>query len=92
MLAPPGFGKSLIYQLLPFCAESLLQLTSAPPVVPVVVNVSPLLLLMSDQVTILADKHIKAVCISVAVSKSKDLVSIIVGGGVTHILEVKRQL
>ena len=89
---PTGFGKSHIYQLLPFCAESLLQSTSAPPVVPVVVVVSPLLSLMYDQVTKLSSKHIKAVCISAAASKSDDMistidmVSIIVGQLLCHSL------
>lgn len=82
---PTGFGKSLTYRLLPFCAESLLQSTSAPHVVPIVVVVSSLLSLMYNQMTKLSSKHIKAVCISAAASKSDDLISTIVGSGVTHI-------
>lgn len=40
---------------------------------------------MYNQMTKLSSKHIKAVCISAAASKSDDLISTIVGSGVTHI-------
>ena len=50
---PTGFGKSLVYQVLPFCADWLTGRvtgisTSSKPVVMVMV-VSPLLLLMHDR-------------------------------------------
>ncbi len=62
---PTGFGKSLVYQLLPFCAESLLRSSGcAEPVTPIVVVVSPLLSLMHDQVSKLAGRGVKAMCIS----------------------------
>ena len=52
---PTGFGKSLVYQVLPFCADWLTGRvtgisTSSKPVVMVV---SPLLSLMHDQVVTL---------------------------------------
>ena len=59
---PTGFGKSLVYQVLPFCADWLTGRvtgisTSSKPVVMVV---SPLLSLMHDQVAKLASKNIRA--------------------------------
>lgn len=44
---PTGYGKSLIYQLLPFCAASLIPKTSQA--VPCVLVLSPLTALMYDQ-------------------------------------------
>ena len=60
---PTGFGKSLVYQVLPFCAERLLrgQFTQKTPVV---VIVSPLVSLMYDQVAQLSSKNVRALCIS----------------------------
>ena len=57
---PTGFGKSLVYQVLPFCAERLLkgQITQKTPVV---VIISPL---MYDQVAQLSSKNVRALCIS----------------------------
>ena len=54
---PTGFGKSLVYQVLPFCADWLTGRvtgisTSSKPVVMVV---SPLLSLMHDQVCLRLD-------------------------------------
>lgn len=47
---PTGYGKSLIYQILPFCASFLLkELGVSPTVTPRVLVVSPLLALMQDQ-------------------------------------------
>ena len=59
---PTGFGKSLVYQVLPFCTERLLkgQFTQKTPVV---VIVSPLVSLMYDQVAQLS-KNVRALCIS----------------------------
>ena len=58
-----GFGKSLVYQVLPFCAERLLkgQFTQKTPVV---VIISPLVSLMYDQVAQLSSKNVRALCIS----------------------------
>ena len=55
---PTGFGKSLVYQVLPFCADWLTGRvtrisTSSKPVVMVV---SPLLSLMHDQVVTLGGR------------------------------------
>ena len=60
---PTGFGKSLVYQVLPFCAERLLkgQFTQKTPVV---VIISPLVSLMYDQVGQLSSKNVRALCIS----------------------------
>ncbi len=47
---PTGYGKSLIYQILPFCAINILDCLGKPPVsVPRVLIVSPLVALMRDQ-------------------------------------------
>lgn len=63
---PTGFGKSLIYQLLPVCAEELAILNPVgPDFKPFVVIVSPLVSLMQDQVAALRDKGFKAsLCVS----------------------------
>ena len=59
---PTGFGKSLVYQLLSFCAERLLK-TQPLQGMPVVV-ISPLVSLMYDQVSKLLRKNVRALCIS----------------------------
>ena len=47
---PTGYGKSLIFQMLPFCASFILErLGKAAAGVPSVLVVSPLLALMQDQ-------------------------------------------
>ena len=47
---PTGYGKSLVYQILPFCASFLLErVNKAHGAVPVVLVVSPLVALMQDQ-------------------------------------------
>ncbi len=47
---PTGYGKSLVYQILPFCANFLLEdLGIVPASTPLVLVVSPLLALMRDQ-------------------------------------------
>jgi len=47
---PTGYGKSLVYQILPFCASFILESTGkVTAAVPVVLIVSPLIALMQDQ-------------------------------------------
>ena len=51
---PTGFGKSLMYQILPICTRKLLRScgsTLPADLIPVVVVVSPLIALMQDQVS-----------------------------------------
>ena len=55
---PTGFGKSVIFNILSFCAESLL--TTERSFRPVVLVVSPLVSLMRDQVTKLKQQSITA--------------------------------
>ena len=43
---PTGFGKSLVYHLLPFCAKSLLRNRASPRHSPLVVVISAVLSLM----------------------------------------------
>ena len=60
---PTGFGKSLIlYQVLPFCADWLIGMSTSSK--PVVIVVSPLPSLMHDELAKLASKSIRAICIS----------------------------
>ena len=82
---PTGFGKSLVYQLLPFCSESLLRSCKPSQTFksPVVVVVSPLISLMHDQVSKLVAKGVKAICISG--EKSDDTFADVVEGRVTHV-------
>lgn len=61
MSGPIGFGKSLIYQLLLFCAESLLRTRASTQKSLLVVVIAPLLSLMYDQVSKLVAKGVKAV-------------------------------
>ena len=63
---PTGFVKSLVYQLLPFCSESLLRSCKPSQTFksPVVVVVSPLISLMHNQVSKLVTKGVKAMFIS----------------------------
>ena len=83
---PTGFGKSLVYQILPFCAEYILCHSSSDlNVVPVVVVIWPLLSLMDDQVSKLASKDVKAGCISGTGDSSASVLSDMVEGKVTHI-------
>ena len=65
--APTGFGKSLVYQILPLCARNLLRLcgSSLTDMVPLVVVVSPLIALMQDQASKLQRiRNVNAVCLS----------------------------
>ncbi len=66
MSVPTGYGMSLVYQMLPFRAERLLQSCSAESntPVPVVIVISPLVSLMYDQVSKLAANGVNAVCVS----------------------------
>ena len=58
---PIGFGKSLIYQLLPVCAKELAMLNPVgPDFKPFVLIVSPLVSLMQDQVATLRDNRLRA--------------------------------
>ena len=82
MSVPTGFGKSLVFQVLPFCAERLLRSGRSEPMMPVVVVISPLLSLMHDQVTKLVSKGVKAVCVS---GDAVDFQADILDGRVTHV-------
>ncbi len=84
MSVPTGFGKSLVYQLLPFCAERLLHSSSWEFKTPVVVIVSPLVSLMHDQVSKLAAKGVNAVCISGDVDLD-DAYALVTEGRFTHV-------
>ena len=58
---PTGFGKLLIYQLLPVCADELALLSPVGPgFKPFVLIVSPLISLMQDQVASLRCKGFRA--------------------------------
>ena len=67
---PTGFGKSLMYQILPICARKLLRScgsTLPADLIPLVVVVSPLIALMQDQVSKLnsgCSGDINAICVS----------------------------
>ena len=62
---PTGFGKSLIYQILPVCAEELAVLKPiGSEFKPFVLIVSPLISLMQDQVASLRGKGFKALCVN----------------------------
>ena len=80
---PTGFGKSLVYQILPFCAERLLQPQSSH-IRPVVVVISPLLSLMHNQVSVLSSKKVRAMCIS-GNQNTNDAYLDVVEGRVTHL-------
>ena len=81
---PTRFGKSLVYQPLPFCTESLLRNRASPLHSPSVVVMSPLLSLMYDQVAKLIAKGVKAVCISG--EKPSDAFADTVEGRVNHVI------
>ena len=64
---PTGFGKSLIYQILPLCARHLLRScgSALTEVVPLVLVVSPLVALMQNQVLKLRSvRDVNAICLS----------------------------
>ena len=79
-----GFGKSLMYQLLPFCAERLLKAQPSQKM-PVVVVISPLVSLMYDQVSKLLCKNVRALCISGDQDAANDTYIEVVEGRVTHL-------
>ncbi len=82
---PTGYGKSLVYQVLPFCASFILErLGKAAEVVPVVLVVSPLLALMHDQVRKL--RQIPGAKPLLLSEESAPDVDDMVSGGWTHIL------
>ena len=83
--APTGFGKSLVYQLLPFCSASLLRSCLCTNKSPVVVVVSPLVSLMYDQVTKLVKKGVKAACVSGDSASVKAVFADVIGGQITHL-------
>ena len=87
MSVPTGFGKSLVYQILPYYSDILLRscgpTVSGVPAASAVVIVSPLISLMQDQVSKLTSRGIKAVCI--AGEHRHDVYSDIMEGRVTHV-------
>ena len=80
---PTGFGKSLVFQMLPFCADSLLRSCTSRYKSPVVVVIAPLLSLMHDQVSKLVSKGVKAVCDSG--ENPSVIFTAAVEGGFTHL-------
>ena len=88
---PTGFGKFLVYQLLPFCLKSLLRSCKPSQTFksPMVVVVSPLISLMHDQVSKLVAKRVKAICISG--EKMDDAFTDVVDGQVTHVFGLCRK-
>lgn len=82
---PTGFGKSLVYQLLPFCSDSLLRSCTSSQMFDsaVVVVVAPLISLMHDQVSKLVAKGVKAVCASG--ENSSDALADVAEGRATHV-------
>ena len=80
---PTRFGKSLVYQLLPFCAESLLRNRTSTCHSPLVVVIAPLLSLIYYQMAKLVTKGVKAVCISG--EKSSNIFADIIEGRVTRV-------
>ena len=61
---PIGYGKSVVYQALPFCASRLREhsfISCSHNCSPIVIVVSPLIALMQDEVTNLKARGVKAV-------------------------------
>ena len=84
-----GFGKSLVYQLLPFCSDSLLCSCTSSQISDsaMVVVVAPLILLMHDQVSKLVAKGVKVMCASG--ENSSDTLADIIAGQATHVFGSK---
>lgn len=82
---PTGYGKSLVYQVLPFCTSFFLEKSRiAAKAMPTVLVVSPLLALMQDQACKL--RHVPEAK-SLLLSEDSNLDdSAVFGGGWTHIL------
>ena len=86
---PTGYGKSLVYQILPFCARHLLQLgppgtTTLPArLSPTVIVVSPLVSLMDQVAKLTRMSGIRAVCVGSAATSSS--ASEAMDDGVTHV-------
>lgn len=78
---PTGFGKSAIYQALPYCVEALGD--DSARIKPVILVVSPLIALMRDQVTSLKSKGVKATYLGSHCSAEEK--SAIVGGEFSHL-------
>ena len=69
---PTGYGKSLVYQLLPFCVEEILKRAGREvSLTPCVLVLSPLTALMSDQ-----NSKMKTVTGANSVLLAKDQISI----------------
>ena len=81
MTLPTGFGKSAIYQALPYCVDALRD--SSTGIKPVILVVSPLIALMRDQVTSLKAKGVKATYLGSHCSEEEH--SAIVGGEYSHL-------
>jgi superfamily II DNA helicase RecQ len=67
---PTGFGKSLVYQMVPFVVKELNICEN-----PIVLIVSPLVTLMQDQVTQLSKQGISAISLSKDVQNDNKLKS-----------------
>ena len=62
---PTGYGKSLVYQILPVCAKNVFMGDHDPPdVFPIVIVLSPLVSLMADQAKRLSDLGISSIYLS----------------------------
>ena len=79
---PTGFGKSAIYQALPYCVEALASDYSAR-MKPMILVVSPLIALMRDQVASLKAKGVKATYLSYCSHDQEQ--SAIVDGEFSHL-------
>ena len=76
---PTGFGKSAIYQALPYCAESLEGSSRA-----MVLVISPLIALMRDQVSSLRAKGVRACYLGSHCSAEEDDM-IVYSGAYSHV-------
>ena len=70
---PTGFGKSLCYEVLPFVMDN--KLGRVGSAARLVLIVSPLIALMTDQVSSLQKRRVKAAVISSATGYSQDIVA-----------------
>ena len=76
-----GFGKSALYQSLPFCVSALAGESSL--VKPIVLVVLPLIALMRDQVASLSSRGVRATCLCSSFPESDH--SAIVNGEYSHL-------
>ena len=77
---PTGFGKSVIFQILPFAIEYYVKCDTGPPksvddIVSVVIVISPLLSLMEEQCKLLKEKGIRAAYIGTGSDATPDVVT-----------------